>query len=50
MARGVCTTDEQGKLTDIQERTHIEKRGEQGAYTEDEGKTWVTLRERPLYP
>ncbi len=43
VARGVCTTDEQGKLTDIQERTHIEKRGEQGAYTEDEGKTWVTL-------
>ena len=28
VARGVCTTDEQGMLKDIHERTHIEKRGE----------------------
>lgn len=43
VARGICTIDKQGMLTDIHERTHIEKRGENGAYTEDEGKTWITL-------
>lgn len=43
VARGVCTTDERGKLADIHERTRIEKRGEDGAYTEDDGATWVTL-------
>ncbi|MCI8663473.1 MAG: nucleotidyltransferase [Hungatella sp.] len=43
VARGVCTADEQGKLIDIHERTRIEKRGSDGAYTEDEGATWITL-------
>lgn len=43
VARGICTIDDQGKLVDIHERTRIEKRGEDGAYTEDNGATWVTL-------
>ncbi len=43
VARGICTIDDQGKLVDIHERTRIEKRGENGAYTEDNGATWVTL-------
>lgn len=43
VARGVCSTDGHGRLVDIHERTHIEKRGEDGAYTEDGGATWVTL-------
>lgn len=43
VARGVCTTDHNGKLVDIHERTRIEKRGDDGAYTEDDGATWVTL-------
>ena len=43
VARGVCVTDEGGHLIKINERTHIEKRGEGVAYTEDEGKTWTEL-------
>lgn len=43
VARGICETDRDGYLTDIQERTHIEKRKDGAAYTEDEGKTWNEL-------
>lgn len=43
VARGICSIDERGKLMDIHERTRIEKQGEEGAYTEDDGATWVTL-------
>lgn len=43
VARGVCTTDSQGYLSDICERVHIEKRGEGAAYTEDDGQTWVDI-------
>lgn len=41
VARGVCRT-ENGMLVDINERTHIEKRGECAEYTED-GENWVPL-------
>lgn len=41
VARGVCDT-ENGYLVDITERTHIEKRGENAAYTED-GEHFVPL-------
>ena len=34
VARGVCVTDEEGFLKDINERTHIEKRDGGAAYTE----------------
>lgn len=43
VARGVCQMDDQGFLTDIHERTRIEKHGDSPAYTEDEGKTWEKL-------
>ena len=43
VARGVCETDEYHHLVGIHERTHIEKHGEETQYTEDEGKTWVTI-------
>lgn len=43
VARGICSMDEKGFLTDIHERTHIEKRGEGTYYTEDEGKTWTEI-------
>lgn len=43
VARGVCETDENGKLTKITERVRIEKRPEGPAYTEDDGETWVSL-------
>lgn len=45
VARGVCTTDEFHKLTDIHERTRIEKRQDGAAYTEDDGNTWISLPE-----
>lgn len=45
VARGVCVTDENGYLTDINERTHIERREEGAAYTEDEGATWTPIPE-----
>lgn len=43
VARGVCVTDEEGYLQKINERTHIEKRGTETAYTEDEGRTWTVI-------
>lgn len=43
VARGVCVTDEQGYLKDIHERTHIEKRPDGAAYTEDAGETWINI-------
>ena len=43
VARGVCRVDEHGMLEGIQERTHIEKRGEEAVYTEDSGKSWVSI-------
>ena len=43
VSRGVCETDEEGYLQDIHERTHIEKRGDGAAYTEDDGATWVSI-------
>ena len=46
VARGVCKMDEQDFLREIQERTRIEKHGIHTRYTEDEGKTWITLPER----
>ena len=45
VARGVCVTDEKNHLTAIHERTHIEKRENGAAYTEDEGQTWTTIPE-----
>ena len=41
VSRGVCKT-ENGMLVEINERTHIEKRGECAEYTED-GENWVPL-------
>ena len=41
VARGICEA-EGGYLTSITERTHVEKRGSDAAYTED-GKTFVPL-------
>lgn len=40
VARGVCRTDADGYLLDIEEKTHIEKREAGAAYTEDGGHTW----------
>lgn len=42
VSRGICTTDSEGNLIDIVERTHIEKREGNPAYTED-GETYIEL-------
>lgn len=42
VARGVCEVGD-GMLIKIQERTRIEWRGMEAAYTEDDGNTWVPL-------
>ncbi len=43
VARGVCEITEDGYLKDICERTRIEQYESGARYTEDEGKTWVTI-------
>ena len=43
VARGICETDDEGYLISVTERTHIEKRDDGAAYTEDEGETWTSL-------
>jgi NDP-sugar pyrophosphorylase family protein len=43
VARGVCNISEQGILSEITERTRIEKTETGAAFTEDGGKSWVTL-------
>lgn len=43
VARGICETDGQGFLLKIRERTHIERRGGDTAYTEDDGATWTVI-------
>lgn len=46
VARGVCVTDEDSHLVKINERTRIEKRGDETAYTEDDGATWTVIPQR----
>ena len=43
VARGVCEVDEKGLLTGVVERTKIKKDGDNGAYTEDDGASWIPL-------
>ena len=40
VSRGICVTNEDQELQSITERTHIERRADGIAYTEDEGATW----------
>lgn len=42
VARGVCTADENGRLVSVVERTKIEARGDDAAYTED-GEVWTPI-------
>lgn len=43
VSRGVCTADENGFLSDIVERTHIETCAEGIRFTTDEGTTWQSI-------
>lgn len=40
VARGICEVNDAGELTEVMERTRIEKRADGIAYTEDDGATW----------
>ena len=48
VSRGVCSTDKDGYLTDIVERTHIEKDGSGARFTEDEGKSYLPIDENSI--
>ncbi|MDD7511470.1 MAG: sugar phosphate nucleotidyltransferase [Peptostreptococcaceae bacterium] len=48
VARGVCTVNEAGLLTDIVERTKIMRRDAGICFTEDDGATWNSLDEGTL--
>lgn len=43
VSRGICETNEEGFLTGITERTHIERHGNGIAYTEDDGESWIEI-------
>ena len=45
VSRGVCETDENGMLTELNERTHIELKDGKPMFTEDGGETWTALEE-----
>lgn len=46
VARGVCQVDENHFLKEITERTRIEKKGDEAAYTLDEGASWTPIPDR----
>lgn len=50
VARGVCDIDSNGKLVSVTEHTTIVKRGENAAYTEDDGKVIRIWQEIRLFP
>lgn len=43
VSRGVCDVDDDGKLSDIVERVHIERLPEGPAYLADDGSTYIPL-------
>ena len=43
VARGVCSTDDSGYLQEIRERTSIKRNSDGAAYSEDDGRTWITI-------
>ncbi len=43
VARGICSTDDNGYLTEIMERTKIEKYDGGIHFTEDDGATWTNV-------
>lgn len=43
VARGICVADSNNMLTNITERTRIEKTTTGAAFTEDDGVTWVNI-------
>ena len=48
VARGICLVDEEDHLTEITERTRIEKREFGAAYSLDDGATWIPIPDHTL--
>lgn len=48
VARGICHVDQNNYLTDVVERTRIEKRGSGAAFTLDDGNTWESIPNHTL--
>ena len=48
VSRGVCSTDEEGYLTGITERTRIIRTQDGTAYSEDGGETWTDIDPQTL--
>ena len=46
VSRGICQVDENHFLKEITERTRIEKRGEEAAYTLDDGASWIPVPDK----
>ena len=46
VSRGKCQVDENHFLKEITERTRIEKRGEEAAYTLDDGASWIPVPDK----
>ncbi len=47
VARGICSVDDSGYLSEIHERTRIEKHGDKIEYLEDGGK-WIEIQENTI--
>ena len=45
VSRGICSVDENGRLTGLVERTRIEWRDGRAMFSEDGGETWTALPE-----
>ncbi len=43
VSRGICSIDPDGYLSEIRERTHIQRFGEVAKYSEDGGESWTEL-------
>ena len=43
VARGICAEDQDHFLKEVVEHTHIEKKGDDARYTDDDGKTWTEV-------
>ena len=43
VSRGVCEISDAGELVRVTERTRIQKRDGGAAYTDDDGRTWISL-------
>ncbi len=43
VSRGVCSLDESGYLKKIEEKTKIIRQGQGAAFSEDDGKTWISI-------